>query len=400
MNKRQWIILGSTLGVLVVAIGLQSFFASQKEEPEIKKAPVIKKYVTTTPVTYEDIATHVVGYGRVQNAHTLDLLSEVSGRMYEGQVRLKQGERFRKGNLLFYIDDTEEKLTLKSQKSNFLRDIASILPDLKVDHPDNFAAWETYFAAIDIEEDLPELPKTVSEKEKTFLATQGIYSTFYTIKSAEARLKKFRYYAPFDGSISEIVVESGAFINPGTRIGTILRSGVHELRVSVETRDIPWIQLGAPVEVYSEETQQSWRGEVVRISDYVNQNTQSVDVFVAIQPGRQKIYDGQFIQAAIPARIIKDGMLIPRNVLYDGNEVFVVEDTLLKVKKVNVHRLTEESAIISGLEDSSDLIIEPLVNAHNNLVVYKREKKDIDLETGASRETSSATGNVASTNNN
>ncbi len=46
-----------------------------------------------------------MAFGRVQTAQSLDLLSEVSGRMFEGQVRLKEGQNFRKGTLLFYIDD-------------------------------------------------------------------------------------------------------------------------------------------------------------------------------------------------------------------------------------------------------------------------------------------------------
>lgn len=380
MNKRQWIILGSTAGILVLAIALAKFFASQKEAPEIKKPPVAKKYVQTKPVAYEDIQTYVTAFGRVETAQSLDLLSEVSGRMHQGNIRLKAGENFKKGTLLFYVDDTEASLNLKSQKSNFLRDIAAILPDLKIDYSDNFNAWEKYFGSLDIEKNLPELPEAKSDKEKTFLATKGVYSTYYTIKSAEERLRKHRYYAPFDGSISEVAMESGAFINPGTRIGTIIRTGLHELRVSVETRDIPWVQLGSPAEIYSSETQQKWIGEVARISDFVNQNTQSVDVYLTINPGKQKIYDGQFLQSAIPASEVKDGMVIPRNVLYNSNEVFVVEDTLLKVKEVFVHRTMDENVIVSGLSEGADLVVEPLVNAHNNMVVYKSEKKDINLE--------------------
>jgi multidrug efflux pump subunit AcrA (membrane-fusion protein) len=380
MKKRQWVILGSIVGILVFAVAMAIFFASQKKAPESKKAPVAKKYVQTKPVQYEDIQTYVTAFGRVETAQSLDLLSEVSGRMYEGNIRLKSGENFKKGTLLFYVDDTEASLNLKSQKSNFLRDIAAILPDLKIDYSDNFNAWEKYFASIDIDKRLPELPETQSDKEKTFLATRGIFSTFYTIKSAEERLRKHRYYAPFDGSISEVTMESGAFINPGTKIGTIIRTGLHELRVAVETRDIPWVQVGAPADIYSSETQQQWVGQVARISDFVNQNTQSVDVYLTINPGKQKIYDGQFLQSAIPASKVKDGMMIPRNVLYNTNEVFVVEDTLLKTKQVFVHRTMDENVIVSGLDEGADLVVEPLVNAHNNMVVYKSEKKDINLE--------------------
>ncbi len=380
MKTRQLFIYGVSVLIIVSALGISAFLGTLKEPPEPKKQFEVRRYVQTEEVKYDDIETSVVAYGRVETAQSLDLLSEVGGRMYEGNIRLKEGQSFRKGTLLFYIDDTEAALSLKSQKSNFMRDVASILPDLKLDYPESYGAWNEYFNSVRLEGDLPSLPEIRSEKEKTYLATKGIYSTFFNIKSAEVRLKKHRYYAPFSGSISEVTQESGAFVNPGNRIGKIIRAGVHELQVSVETRDIPWIQVGSEVEIYSDETGQTWGGKILRISDFVNQSTQSVDVFIAIEPTNQRIYDGQFMQAAIPARVIKDGMIIPRSAIYNRNEVFVLEDTLLKVKEIEVVKLQEESAIFRGLEAGADLVVEPLVNAHNNMVAFKLEEKDIDLE--------------------
>ncbi|WP_258104815.1 efflux RND transporter periplasmic adaptor subunit [Marinoscillum sp. MHG1-6] len=393
MNKRQITILGTALLILGGAIGLSFLFASLKEEPSLKKTSVSKKYVKTESVNYGDIKTTVTAFGRVQSSQTLDLLSEVAGRMYQGNVLLKEGQRFRKGDLLFYIDDKEAALNLKSQKSSFLKDLAAILPDIKLDYSESFDQWNEYFNSINIDKALPELPETLSNKEKTFLATKGIYSTYYTIKSSEVRLRKHRYYAPFNGSITNVVIESGAYVGPGNKIGTILRTGALELKVAVETRDIPWITLGSEVVVSSEETQQQFQGEVVRISDFVNQNTQSVDVYVQIAPSRTKIYDGQFLQASIPARTIAGGMIIPRNVLYNGNEVFVLEDTLLKVTEVKIHRLMEEEAIISGVDEGKDIVVEPLSNAHNNMVAYKLDKREIDYGSKASGNTSQAVGN-------
>lgn len=396
--KRKLIIILVPIGILVLSMVLAKSFADQKEDPEDKTPIAVKKTVQTKKVNYQTIQTDVVSYGRVQTAQTLDLLSEVSGRMYQGKVRLKEGERFKKGDLLFYIDDREPVLNLKSQKSNFLRDLAGILPDLKIDFTDNFDVWNSYFTTLDIDKKFGPLPETKSEKEKIFLATKGIYSTYYTIKSAEARLDKHRYYAPFDGSIMTVSLQSGSFINPGVSIGTVMRRGVHELKVAVETKDIPWIKQNSPVKIYSDEMDQYWEGQVTRISDFVNQNTQSVDVFIAIQSSGQKIYDGQFFQAAIPARTVTDGMIMPRNSIYNGNEVFVVEDTLLKVKKINVIRLVDEEAIISGLGRGEDLVVEPIIGGFNNMVVQKQEVKDIDFELGESADSANSGQSPASSN--
>lgn len=380
MQSRQLIIVLTIIVILGGSFTGALVLSEQKEAPDKKKIAKAVRYVKTEPVKYSDIATSVVAFGRVETAQSLDLLSEVGGRMYEGNIRLKAGQNFRKGTLLFYIDDEEAELNLKSQKSNFLRDLAAILPDLKIDFDESFDSWQSYFSNVNIDKDLPELPKNKNEKEKTFLATKGIYSSYYSIKSAESRLKKHRYYAPFDGSISEIVMETGAFVSPGTRIGKIMRAGAHELKVSVETKDISWIQEGADVKIYSDETQHYWDGEVLRISDFVNQNTQSVDVFLAIYTNDQRIYDGQFLQAAIPARVIKDGMIMPRSAIYNRSEVFVLEDTLLKSRKIDVIRLEQETAIFTGLKEGDNLVVESLINAHNNMVAKKLEERDIDLE--------------------
>lgn len=380
MEKRQIIIVVIALVVLGISYGGSEYLATLKEEPVIRKPPAVKKFVETAAVRYSDLKTEVISYGRVENAESLDLISEVSGRMSQG-IRLKAGQNFKKGNLIFSIDDEEASLTLKAQKSNFLRDLAGILPDFKVDFSDNFKTWQTYFSQLDTDKKFPPLPEAKSEKEKTFLATKGIYSTYYTIKSAEARLQKHRYYAPFTGSIMEVAMQSGSYVNTGTRIGKILRTGSHELKISVETKDIPWIQVGSPVQIYSEESQQGWEGQVNRISDYVNQNTQSVDVFVSIFSNGQKIYDGQFFKASVPARTVKNGMIMPRNAIYNGSEVFVLQDSLLKVRNINVIRLTEEDAIFDGLKEGEELVIEPLLGAYNNMKAFKLDSKDFDLET-------------------
>jgi membrane fusion protein, multidrug efflux system len=380
MEKRQIIIIIIAIVVFGGSYAGSEYLATLKEEPVIRKAPAVKKFVETSAVRYSDLKTNVISYGRVENAQSLDLISEVAGRMSQG-IRLKEGQNFMKGDLIFFIDDEEASLTLKAQKSNFLRDLAGILPDFKVDFNDNFKNWQSYFNQLDTDKKFPPLPETTSDKEKTFLATKGIYSTYYTIKSSEARLQKHRYYAPFSGSIMEVAMQSGSYVNAGTRIGKILRTGEHEMKVSVETKDIPWIQVGSPVQIYSEESQQGWEGEVNRISDYVNQNTQSVDVFVSIVSNGQKIYDGQFFKASVPARTVKNGMIMPRNAIYNGSEVFVLQDSLLKVRNINVIRLTDEDAIFNGLKEGEELVVEPLLGAYNNMKAFKKDKKDFDLET-------------------
>lgn len=381
MNKRQVIIVLIGIGFLVGSFALSSILGGMKEAPKKKPPKEIKKYVKTTPVVYGDVNTWITAHGRVSTAQTLDMIAEVSGIMKRGSVPLKAGQKFRKGTLLYSIDNTEVKLNINAQKSIFLRDLASILPDLKIDFSDNFDKWSSYFEAIDLEKNLPELPKHKSSKEKTFLATKNIFSSYYSIKSAEANLRKYHYYAPFNGSITVVNFQSGSYVNPGSKIANMVQSNNMEMKVDVSLKDINWVQNGAPVTITTDNNVNSWKGKVIRIGEVVNQQTQSIDVYVAIEQGDSPIYDGIYLQAQIPGLQVKKSMVIPRNAIFNGNEVFVLEDTVLKVKEIKLHKLNPENAIFSGLDEGENLVVETLINAHNNMKAYKlEEKKDFDIE--------------------
>ena len=381
MKLRQVIIVGIGLTILFGSFILSGALSSMKEPPEVKTPEEIKKYVKTEKVKYTSIPTEVMAFGRVKTAESLDLIAEVSGRMSANTISLKEGQRFNRGALLYKIDDREARLNLQSQKSNFLKELVAILPDIKIDFSDNYEAWSKYFSEIDINKPLPELPAYKNDKEKTFLATKNIFSSFYTIKSAEVNLNKYSFYAPFGGVISQVDLQSGSYVNPGNKIGTILRSDKLEMKVDVSVSDIDWVELGSQAQVVTE-SGRVWEGKVARIGEFVNQNTQSIDVFIAINSDKdRKIYDGEYLRSIIPGREVESGMLMPRSAIFDGNKVFVLQDSLLKVHEIDIHKLNSESVVFSGLKEGSELLVEQLINAHNNMKAFKlEEKEDIDIE--------------------
>ena len=369
MKLRKVIIVGSALGILIGSFALSNFLSSQKEPPKKKEVKISLKHVKTTPVQYKDISTEVEAFGRVRTSESLDLIAEKAGKMVQGRVRLKEGQKFSKGDLLFQIDDTEAGLNLQAEKSNFLRDLAAILPDLKIDFPQSYVKWEKYFMSIDLDKKLPKLPEYKTEKEKTFLATKNIFSSYYNIKSSEASMKKYRLYAPFGGTISEVTLQSGSFVNPGNKIAKIHRIDQLELKVDVEIEDLEWIEKGKKVKISSQDGKREWNGYITRIGDMVNERTQAIDVYVQINSNKFPVYDGLYLKSVIPGKIVKNAMEIPRNAIFNGNQVFIVKDSLLKSKEILVQRVTAESVIFSGLPEGTDLVIEPLINAYPNMKV-------------------------------
>ncbi len=375
MTRRQTLIVAVLVFLGMVVIGfLASTLNQDKYQFSARPAP---KYVQTTEVEYGLVNTTITTFGRVESSQPVELIAEVSGRILSGSVPLKQSQNFRRGQLLFRIDDSEARLALKSRKSEFLRDLATILPDLKIDFADSYEQWNQYFQSISIDRSLPELPEHKTDKEKTFLATKNIFSTYFEIKRSETNLAKHLIYAPFDGSFSEVTLETGAYVNGGSRIARIVRTGKLELKVPVETADIDWIKEGGEVQVSTENRLQTWDGRIKRIGEVVNQNTQSIDVIIDIIPNQNTIYDGLYLRAEIPGESIPDAMEVDRSALHQGDKIFVVEqDSVLKVKDIDIHRMNSKTVVFNGVEAGAAMVTEPLINAYNNMIVTTKLSQD------------------------
>ncbi|MEM0998100.1 MAG: efflux RND transporter periplasmic adaptor subunit [Bacteroidota bacterium] len=371
MLNRQTIIVGVS-AVVLVGLGIfLMFFLSGKKKPQPRKAALVPPpKVRVEPVQYSELETELEYYGRVGSFNSVDIVAEVGGMIQPGNVLLKTGQRVQKGQLLFQLDATETRLNLQSQKSQFLKSIADILADLKVDFPERFPVWQKYFSSIEVDQELPELPSARSTKEKTFLATRGIISSYYSILSAEERLRKYRVYAPFSGSLSAVMMEPGTVANPGGRVATLLRTDKLELILPVNAQDLRWVKKGAAVEIFSEDGGQQWQGKVARMGDKLDAATQSVNVYISVNPNRdQRILDGQYLRARVPGRVLVQAMRIPRKAVFGGNKVYIVEEGRMVEQEITIHRTNSESLLFSGIKEGQQIVVEPPVNAVNNMEV-------------------------------
>lgn len=375
MNHRKLIVALIAVAILGTGFFVMKQFAGMKTLPPERPKASSTNYVKVNTVEYRDIDTEVVAYGRITSSQPLSIIAEVGGRLLPGQVNLKPGVNFKRGQLLCRINDAETRLNLQSRKSEFLNLIASSLPDFKIDFKEDYPAWQAYFERIEIDKPLQELPSVSSNKVKTFLATKNILRDYYIIKSAEENLRKYYIYAPYDGSIATVNLEVGTIVNPGANIASIIRTDQLELEIPVEVNNIRWIEEGSEVEVTSEDGVNSWKGEISRIADYVDPNTQSINVYVDIVAGSNSgLYDGLYLRAIIPGNPLENAMEIPRKVLVNENEVFVVDGGVLKTRKVNVQKINRDLVLISpvdsnGLYEGDSLVIEAPANAIENMKV-------------------------------
>ncbi len=370
MNKRKTTIIVSTIAILGISLTAMGFLSSLKKDPPKRPPQVVKRYVKAQPVNYGVVQATVTGAGRLASHHDVEIIAEVQGKILAGSAPMKKGQVFKAGDLLIKVFDHEARLSLLATKSRFLNSVAGLLPDLKVDFPESYKAWQDFLATIDIERSLPKLPANGSGKEKIFLAGRNILSDYYSIKSSEVRLEKYNIYAPFDGTYTDVLLEVGSIANPGTRLARIIRTDVMELEIPVEVSQSEWIKIGDEATVTTEDRNRSWTGKVVRKSQFVDPDTQSIEVFVQLKSTRDNpLYNGLYLRATFTGADLEDVMEIPRGAVFNQNEVFVIKDGRLAKHEIKIKKINRDSVIFNGVPEGIEVVVEPLINASENTPV-------------------------------
>jgi multidrug efflux pump subunit AcrA (membrane-fusion protein) len=377
MKKQKYIIIISGVVIIIFAFLSMMWLSSLKEDPRKTPPKDLIRYVKAQPIKYETRSAKIVAPGRVYSNSEVILSAEVTGKILPGSIQFKKGQSFKKGDLLIKIYDKEAGLSLKADKSSFLNTLAGLLPDLRIDFEENYNNWYNFFENTNIDKDLPNLPEIKSTKEKVFLSSRNILSSYYNIKRAESNFDKHNLYAPFNGAITEVNVEVGGIAGLGTRLGKIINTRDLELEVPLEVTDAKWIAIGDEVKIADENGVIYAKGKVARISGDLDVQTQSISVFISLKNSSEKpIFKGQYLSVIFDGITVKNSMEIPRNAVFNANNVFLVKKGLLKKETIDVVRLNEKTLFFNGLNENDTIITEPLINANENSRVSVIKDKD------------------------
>ena len=352
------------------AAALSLLFVSMKPEPPRRPDADLRRFVKADTVEYRNIVSPLLREGRVVTGSEVMLVAEAAGKLEPGNVSLRKGSSFSKGDLIAVVYKDEAELALKARKSNFLTTITTILPDVKIDYPEQYQTFHDFFSGIDIDKNLPDLPEVKNEQLKIFLASRNVLNEYYDIKQDEKRLSRHSMNAPFNGTFSQVNMEVGSYVNPGSQIARMIRTDLMEVEVPVESEQSKWIKIGDRVQVFSKDRKMVRDGSVVRKSDFIDPATQARSIFVKVNntPGDQ-LLAGEYKLVQFPGQSISKSMEIPRSAVFNSNEVFTVLEGRLNKREINVLKWNEESLIFDGLEEGSIVVTEPLINVKENTPV-------------------------------
>ena len=364
-NLRKWILFFLGIIILFVSFKLSQTIANSNEirSPEGKS---LVKEVYTLEVKKRSYQVEIPSSGVLEAYRRVSLTSRVQGVMQTIKPLFKTGQKYKAGQTLVQIDASDYRANVKAQRASLYNLITSVLPDLQLDFEGAYEQWSQFLKNFDIEKPTPSLPK-MEEKVRLFVSGRGLISSYYALQNLEKNLQYYSLKAPFDGVLVSANMTEGSLVRPGQQMGEFIDTDQYELKVSFPKTFIQKIEEGAKVSLKSIDTNQTYEGTVARINAKVNTQTQSVEVFIRVSDPDLK--EGMFLEANISANTFEQVFAVDRGLLNGDQELFIVENNTLQLRKVEAIHFTETLAIVKGLENGAVIIAQPLIGAYSGMEV-------------------------------
>ena len=286
MKKSQIILFAISL--LLTGIVYTIVWYNKKAKIKESKGEETTQFIAVQIAKNESRSLITNSYGQVYPHTELDIAFEVQGRLEKGSLEMKPGSTFKFNELLYKVNSEEMYYTLSARKAQLSNLLIAILPDIELDYPEEFDKWYQFAQQISPTEFLPSFPVINDEKEKMFITTKGLMTEYLTIKSSEARMSKYIFLAPFNGYVVDTYSEPGSIINPGGRIARVANMDDMEVKLPVPKSLFDKFKQKGSVIFYDSENEAIGSGKMIRTSNMINSNTQSIDIFYSIHnyPGK------------------------------------------------------------------------------------------------------------------
>lgn len=365
LKRRLTIVLG--LFLIVGGIGTCRKLVSTRTPPPRTEAAAQARAVRTIIARNGPVGLSIPITGRLRAMDRMLITAEVSGTLQRTGKAFREGVTFSRGEELFRIDDGEVRAQINAQQSALLRTLVQLVPDLRIDMPEQASKWDAYLKNVPVDGLLPELPKLSGEQERNYLAGRGVLDQYYGIRALYERRYKYRITAAFDGVVASAGVEPGTIVTPGTRLGEFIAPASLELETAIGAGELSLVKVGDTLRLTSTEVPGSWTGRIIRLGESIDVSTQTVKVFVHVE-GRG-LRDGQYLSGSIQAGSLGNAVSVPRSALLEDAALYTVRDSALLRQPVTILHQGLEQAVVRGLSDGQVVVTDRLSGAYEGMRV-------------------------------
>jgi RND family efflux transporter MFP subunit len=332
--------------------------------------------VSTATVAVAEIPDTFDAGGIVQARTTATLMARISAPVRE--VRAVPGDRVRAGQVLIVLDGRDlaaQARRAKAQGASAEQDVIAAGAERQAAEAALALARATHARIAGLQSKRSATPQELDDatgalraaearangaQARAQAAVSSVEAARAATEAADTTETFSRLTAPFDGVVTEKMVEPGNMASPGTPLMRVEDTRRFRLEVRVDEARIGRVSPGATVAIVldggSDAARRVVDGTVAEIGRAVNADMRSFLVKIEL-PADPGLRSGMFGRARFSTQP-RRALTVPEAALvHRGQEtsVFVVEKNIARVRLVNV-RGTE---VLAGLSEGDVVIVTP-----------------------------------------
>ena len=372
------------------------------EAKKPKKEKAIR--VNVSDVRQGDLVMPVYADGTIRTPQSVQVKTKVGGELIE--VRVQDGDRVSKGQLIARIDPREYEIALEESRFRHLQALSQMAAEadtFSVNHAavKNFTVGRDALEKLrrqgaltheEFQNRLLELEMSALQKgafrEAVFQQRTGLAEARMAEERARLNLEYTEIKAPFAGVVQGLEMVAGEIVGTGATVCTIYNNDRLEAAVNVLEADLGNLTEGRAVLMAVPATGDTLQAKVDVISPTLDQTTRTCEVLIRFDNPDGRYRPGMFVRAQIAGWVYHDKLLIPKDALLTRDNrtlVFKVDDDRAKWLYVDTGLASDEWVEILRVHSGGSLaagdevvVSDHLTLAHEALIKVRKHLPGTD----------------------
>jgi len=369
-------IIRAVLPLAILLAGLLIMLALVKFRP----APQQKEEATQGALVHllalkpGDHQVEISATGTVQANEEVSIVPQVGGRVTRMAPNLIAGGFFKKGELLFALEDEDYRLQVERAKAGVAQAelaLASASSRAEVARKD----WDEFAPGKEPANPLVlHLPQLEEAKANLAAARAGL-------RQAELDLSRTLITAPFNCRVRSEQIAPGQFVKSGNPVAVVAASDNAEIITPLPIEELAWLEVRHPgasggkgatavVSLTLGEKEYQWQGRLSRSLGELDEKGRMARVVLRVdnpygQANKPDLAGNLFVGVRLAGPVLGRVFVIPRSALREKNTVWLMDkEQKLTIRPVSVRRLERDRAIIDqGLREGEQLVLTYLSGA-------------------------------------